>query len=90
MTVFIFINIIHAQKEMLYIPWEQVFQARSRYHRHCCYVDIDVFVYADDVHTVTINIRVDSLFPGFSPKSMLHPPMVDIMKHQVKCFKMIG
>lgn len=54
-------------KQMLFISWEQVYQAKSEYGRHCYYVCIETLVYLDDDIVVTIKIRVDSLFPILSP-----------------------
>lgn len=54
-------------KQMLFISWEQVYQARAEYVKHSYDVCIDTLVYPDDDIVVTIKIRVDSLFPMLSP-----------------------
>lgn len=54
-------------KQMLFIPWEQVYQAKAEYGRHSYNVCIDVLVCADNDIVITIKIGIYSLFPMLFP-----------------------
>lgn len=75
-------------KQMLFISWGQVYQARAEYVKHSYDVCIDTSVHTDDDVVATIKIRVDSLFPMLFPDYKEKAvDIANVINHNVRLLK---